>query len=168
MPRLKADETAIPINRGYILVCNVTIPFEQFGTEGLTQRVFRFLNGEFLQSGPVKFEITGTYTLRHKRTNQLRTWTGSFSPKRDFALTELLDFEETNFTRHLERFLNIDYLIPRCCEIVPDSDWVFHSVTALIVNAQAVVSLNSATITRRNIIDVSRGKKRRHVTFDLP
>lgn len=149
-------------------MCNVTIPADKFSLENLVERIYRFLDGEYQRSGPVKFEISGTYTLRNIENQQLRTWTGSFSPKKDYALTPLLDFSEDTFLEYLRRLLNMDNLITRLTEIVPNSSWVFHSISALIVNAQAVLPLHSATLTRRNILHVARGKTSRHVTFDLP
>ena len=168
MSRLKVDEIAIPIEKGYVLMCNVTIPADRLGLENLEQRIYRFLEGEYDRSGPVKFEISGTYTLKNNETQQLRMWTGSFSPKRDYALTPLLDFNQHTFTEYLRNFLNMDYLSARLTEIVPDSSWIFHSITTLIVNAQAILSLQSATLERRGILNVARGKTSRHITFDLP
>lgn len=168
MTQLKVDETAFHLNSGYLLVCNISIPYNQFNTPNLAQKVYRFIEQEYRQSTPVLFEITGSYILRHVHTNDLRDWVGSFSPRRSYSLVEKQNLEQDIFIDTLTQFLNVDFFIRRASQIVTDSSWVVDSITTLIVNSQAILPRHSTTLTRRNILEVADGRSRRHVTFYLP
>ena len=150
------------------MLSNITIPFDKFRLPNLATRVSNFIDSEYERSGPLKFEISASYVLVHKISRQTRTWTGSFSPKRDFAITPLLPFSRDTLVHQLNPFLNIDHLATVLTRRGLDSNWIFHSVTALIVHATAIVPLHAPVIARRNILHVGRGKKRRVITFDLP
>jgi len=177
MDRLKASQTVMPSDQnGYIFVTNINIPTVFFQLPDIVQRAKDFVNRDYLLQpneqlpSQVYFEISASYQLVHADSGTQRDWVGSFSPKRNFSLTPILEFV-TGFEDAIRPLLDLNHLKQKIARLVQgDSLWKVQSVSSLIVNVQSAVPPNHPTLRTKDLVSGNNGVRirRRVKEYDLP
>ena len=183
---LKVDSTILNQTNDYWLTLfNVNVPArfvtaanDNTNPELLNNaclKIIKFVNAFIKdnQNEQVLFQITACYYIVNTKTGLQRLWTGSFSPRENFA-GQLKQFENYNAST----FTNV---VTRSCEnfdvkltwIGTNTVWKFDSLESIIVNLQSPIKIaigNVHPILQRYGLVVQNGEfvKRRIVTFELP
>ena len=183
---LKVDSTILTQTNDYWLILfNVNVPARlvtaandntnpQLLYNACTQ-IINFVNSfvEHNQNEQVVFQITACYYIVNTKTGLQRLWTGSFSPRANFA-AQLAQFQNFN----ARTFSNV---VTRSCEnfdvkltwIGRDTVWKFDSLESIIVNIQSPIKIAIGSIhpiLQRYGLVAENGDyfKRRIITFELP
>lgn len=153
-----------------IVIYNVNIPFDSLNSVpssiAILERVKRLVANDFTNVN-VSFQLTASYMLHHRATNEQRIWTGSFYPKGNLpaSLTAFKRFNVNNFVQFsLDSLDNVENALLNWPNR-DDTSWVFTQIISVIFNVQSVVPIDHAVISkfpRRN-----HGKKRQ-IVFALP
>lgn len=181
--RLKIDQTAIQTNNRYVLISNVNIPVEYLTVVGdgggggggevakreLLERVNQFIRAEYTHTNPVYFEVTATYQLKHRDTNNVRQWLGSFAPRIGPMLFDPEIYSEATFVRKLVNTLDVEQISVKLLHMNGlDSDWVFDKLYSVIIHISSLVPKEYHILYRRNLFHQGRRTTRKVATFDLP
>lgn len=170
--QLKVTQTAIRTGNSFILISNINIPLEYLdNTQPIIERLKNFITNEYRNTQPVYYEVTATYQLRHRETNSVRQWLGSFSPRIGPMLFEAEIFSEFNFVANLTRTLNVNFICEKLLAANSlDSDWVFDQLYSVIIHVSSMVPKEYHVLYRRNLLHGSgtRRSVRKVANFDLP
>lgn len=170
--RLQVTQTAIKTGNSFVLISNVNIPLEYLGDpQPMIERLNNFIKNEYRNTQPVYYEVTATYQLRHRETNSVRQWLGSFSPRIGPMLFETEIYSEFNFAANLTRTLNVNFICEKLLAANSlESDWVFDQLYSVIVHVSSMVPKEYHVLYRRNLFHGSgtRRSSRKVATFDLP
>ena len=168
---LKVDQTCLDIDahRTYF-ISNFNIPEHYLDNiRPVLERVFVFLQRDYLGVPLVRYQLTASYELIHKQTGALRHWSGSFMPK-DQNLSSIDTFHilGPNFVNRLEPLCDRFSIIEKLLLNGVESDWQIHTLTSIVITVQAIVAQEFHTLTLRNLKTRRNGRTRAHVTFPLP
>lgn len=172
--RLKVDQTAIIAggNR-FVLVSNINVPLGHLetreATENVLDRIEAFINANYTTVNNVWYEITATYSLRHRESGTVRNWVGSFNPRAGPIIHEATIFDAT-FKNVSQRILNLETV---CANLLHfnnlESDWVFDSLHSIIFHVSGFVPQDYHILYTRNLLHgTARRRIRQVATFDLP
>lgn len=178
---LKMDVTTLDAGERdqYLLMVNFNIPVSvmqedrPLTLDQVLTNVGDFLYWQFVPE-PVFYQVTASYTLRHRHTGDERLFTGSFCPKTNnissLSGSVFRFFSLDTFNREVKQFTTPQNIIA-CLEWPSDddSDWSFDSLSSVIINCQVKVGQYHKFIVRRDLL-LTRGTRRgrRHVTFLHP
>jgi hypothetical protein len=164
---LKVDATFLldESKRSGVYVCNINIPVRFFDDESVRQRVHSFIQKEFIGVF-VTFQISGSYYLKHKRTNEEKFWAGSFFPRGNLVPGRIAELF-TEYTRY-----NLEVQLLRLREIADswrysgglDTEWTFHLVNSAIITLNARLPLQHQSLVFRGF----NATTRKNVCFELP
>jgi len=168
---LKVDQTAFSVDLQTLFVTNVNIPDRYLdNVEPVLQRVYNFINAEYLRVDNIQYKLTATYLLKNKDTQEIRQWAGSFMPSKE-NLSHIHDFTRLTFD-----FVNVvtplcdrNSISVRLALHNVDTKWEFEKLTSIVINFQAQVSNDFTVLSRRNLTLTRRhGRRRNHASFPLP
>ena len=169
---LKITQTAIKTGNSFILISNINVPLEYLDNPAnIVERVKNFIVNEYRHVNPVYYEVTATYQLRHRETNSVRQWLGSFSPRAGPMLFETEIFSENTFVANFTRTIDVNYICEKLLAANSlESDWIFDQLYSVIVHVSSLVPKDYHILYRRNLFHGSGNRRtsRKIATFDLP
>lgn len=167
----KVDQTTISVNiEETLFISNINIPEHYLDNiRPVLERVFAFIQRDYIGIPVVRYHLSATYELVHKVTGALRHWAGSFMPK-DQNLSTIDHFQilGPNFINRLTPLCNQDNIIEKLFFHGIETDWQFHSLASIVITVEAIVAPNYHTLLLRNLLTRRNGRTRKHVTFPLP
>ena len=174
----KVDITSLDIqdgNRELSLLClNFSIPHHkqenpaQF--QALVSDISEFLALHFLPDNRVTFQVTASYYLKNRNTEEERLWTGSFFPGNRVSLSGLYFqiFNSQNFFQKLVGYTAQANVLGSLSWTHLTTEWYFLSIASFIVNCQVTVNYNHEFLRTFNLHSSRRRRQRRHVTLVHP
>ena len=168
---LKVDQTALTVDsEGTLFISNINIPDRYLDNiRPVLERVFAFLQRDYLGAPVVRYQLTAAYELVHKQTGALRHWSGSFMPK-DQNLSSIDTFHilGPNFVNRLAPLCDRFSITEKLLLNGADTTWQFHALRSLVITVQALVEPEYHTLAIRNLKTSRNGHTRNHVTLPLP
>lgn len=124
---------------------------------------------DYVNVSNIQYQVCSTYELRNTKTDDIRQWTGSFNPRGNQTST-LSPFQtfNANFENIVRNSCSEDHVLSKLRFYHVQTDWVFHRLTSVIINIQAVVNLTHPTLLRRSLLARRHGRNRNICTFLLP
>jgi hypothetical protein len=165
---LKVDQTYITSESTGILISNINIPVSEFGNlDNILNRVKNLISQDYSGVENKQFQVCATYLLRNTKTGELRQWSGSFNPKGN-QYNSLCQFQTYNsqFKTIVKNACSTENIFRKLRYYHIQTDWVFDSLTSIIISVQAVVDALFQTLIKRNLIGHRHGRKIQ--TFYLP
>jgi hypothetical protein len=170
---LKVDITAVKGNSRdprYLVLCNISVPaFMVYNSESRREALVQIRNliDRDFRDNRVVYQLTGSYTLRKPNSDDVRDWTGSFfahlnSPAQ---ITDFQTFDSQHFVQFAGGAMQ-DVDTKLTYTLAVDTEWVFDSLLAVIINVQSKVDPRDPLLRRRNLISAT--SKKNHVTFLVP
>jgi hypothetical protein len=161
---LKVIQTSLESLEGrYILVNNINVPADMLGDLSINTRIENFIRQEYPTDNKIEFEISASYELVHKDTQESRIWTGSFNPRLDFQIFPKQDYKQPTFQLYMQTYFKRSVIFERLLSFSNDTKWVIHQLISAILVVQSEIFPGE---TRRRTR--YHGGKRRVQTFDLP
>lgn len=189
--KLKVDVLVVPhkqseVNR-MLAILNINVPLNYIKDEEIRQntlsRIYKYMEIEFSEydnffvrhkkylASELEVEITATYTLRNLVTDEIRHWTGSFTPSAN-DMGSLLKFIPMNKFKTSESFVSYvnSYIDPTLALRLltwkgGSTKFKVEQLTSIIFNFQCSLPINHRFLTRRNVAGNSRKQR---TTYDLP
>ena len=178
MQDTKVDITSLDIegqnNRVFLVCLNFNIPEdkqadpEQF--QGLLSDISDFLRLHFLPHHQVTFQVTASYYLKNRNTDEERLWTGSFFPGNRVSLSGpyFQIFNPQTFSTKLQRYTLPQNVLQNLAWNHLDTEWNFQGVASFIVNCQVSVGNDHEFLTAFDLHSNRRRRGRRHVILMHP
>lgn len=137
-----------------LIICNANLPLHLLQNRNAIEQIQGWLVhhfGEHLNNS--SYDLSGAYQLINERTNEIRTWTGSFSPRHAhaFAWSRNNIYQSGTFVNtvvqntrktDIENFLQM---------INPTSAWKFHKLLSVIINFDVLLPNTHPFIVSRQI-----------------
>lgn len=165
--------TRVEGSRGqlYLALTNANIPVDRLQDEATLASLRDWISANFQGAvSPIVYSFSGAYTLRHRETGELRTWTGSFSPRflgsyswsrqnvfnrNTFVAQSLRDTERGSVEDHL-RLAN------------PLSVWEFQELLSVIVSVNARLPASNRLVNQTaGAPQPGRARSRAYATFHV-
>lgn len=177
---LKVDQACLKLPNKAIFISNINIPDQYLDSPELpnvVQRIQQFIASDYIGVPNVQFQVCASYKLVHTTSGATRHFHGSFMPGGNQS-NVLLTFRPVTETfrdeilevcqRQIVQFTLLHYNV--------DTNWVFDSLTSIIISVQALMPLSHTTLFNRGFVGRSghgfrrnATKLRRHqTTFPLP
>lgn len=167
---LKVDQTVLGLDNQSVFISNINIPERYLDqVRPVLDRVYAFARREYDDIPDVRYQLSATYDLKNKDTEEIRHWAGSFLPQANNP-SSLDDFHifGPSFAERLEPLCDRLAIGAKLSLRNADTRWEFDSLTSLVVNFQAKVPDEFPTLIRRNLRLTRHGRQRNHTTFLLP
>lgn len=168
--QLKVDCTAVRQQHNqYVVIYNINLPRDivRDPTQRLDalQRVRALLISDFSGVNNLSFQITGTYTLRHSETNEVKDWVGSFSTQinNPSVISQFQLFNRQTFVNTVFQILNTAEA--QLLYNGRNSKWKFEELQSIIINVNCNVDGKHPVLKKRRLV---RRKIRFRNTFALP
>jgi hypothetical protein len=174
----KVDITSLDIeenNSHTILVClNFNIPEDKQADPGqfrdLLSDISEFLTVNFLPDNQVSFQVTASYYLKNRNTDEERLWTGSFFPGNRVSLSGpyFQIFNPQTFPRKLQQYTLPGNVLQNLEWNHLETQWTFLGIASFIVNCQVAVEDNDEFLRTFDLHSNRRRRQRRHVILMHP
>jgi len=173
--RFKLDAAAIPPLRfpqQRVIVYNFNIPIALSQDLPTLQRVQQQIEQDLPANAagtiqPAYFQITAVYTLIHQTTQEIRVWTGSYSPRaRDVAqVTAFRPFDATTFVNYCSLNSAPERVRNKLSAVVNgrQSVWSLDRLISIVITVQASVALNHPIFIRQPSLAHLAHQRRRNV-----
>ena len=178
MQDTKVDITSLDIEGDVnepILVClNFNIPEDKQADPGqfqdLLSDISDFLTLHFLPQNQVTFQVTASYYLKNRNTEEERLWTGSFFPGNRASLSGpyFQVFSPQTFSAKLQQYTLPQNVLQNLVWNHLDTEWNFLGIASFIVNCQVSVTNNHEFLRTFDLHSNRRRRQRRHIILMYP
>lgn len=175
---LRVDCTALynVSRQNYLIIINVTYPLHIVTDEAAFRigliKTANYLTTTFGQTPSIRYQVNASFYLRHRESNDLRLFTGSFFLQGNKYLSlsgpVFINFDATTFPDSVLRTANLDHAKTILTWNDSDSIWAFHNIHAIIVSFQLSKAKDHPFLMLHHLHAPRRSqRRRRHVTFNL-
>lgn len=176
---LKLDVTTLEITNSPSLIAllNFNVPADHEDQAGAFRDIAAFVEANFgATQGPrVSYQITASYVLTHRVTQDSRVWTGSFNPgaaahRSSLSGPEFSNFQgRQSFLHHATACTEPGHVLSVLDWKDSDSDWQFSEVESFIFSFQVRLPHGHGFLARYRLgISAGRNHNRRRVTLPHP
>ena len=166
----QVEQTAVSHERGFIFLSKITIPgYCLDNVRPVLERVFALLQRDYRDIEYVKYHVTASYDMIHRKTGVRRRHSGDVLPEEcNLSSIDTFYFLGPDFVNRLAPLCDTWSVIRKMVLSNGEKDWQFYSLTGLDISVQALVPHNFHVLIIKNLITRRQDHKRNLITYSLP